>query len=316
MSSDLIFAQPTIPVVISDPITTNSGVNPDVTVKVNPPLSVNFGLNKSMMLSNRRPLTTDDSDSDFQWVTLKKNHRKYKNSKNAHLPRTSTLINHFDSEISDRVANVETTKKSIDWSSNDHSLVSGLMSWRDLAIATVQRIWTIDSQRTIICEASPIAVSTLLPKFEPLPFDNIIYSFHMYEPYDFTYQNLNFNVTPIYYPDPIRGTMWNKDKLRSLLQPNVDWQQTHNVSIYVGEFSAIHWAPGNSTANYLNDLIELYEEFGWIWTYHCFREFQGWDVEMIGGKDHPQRSSTSTDRQLYINELVQEKQFLTIHRKN
>lgn len=183
---------------------------------------------------------------------------------------------------------------------DDKSLVAGLMNWRDLAIAAVQRIRAIDPQRTIICEASPISVSASLPAFEPLPFDNVIYSFHMYEPYDFTYQNLNFNVTPIYYPGPIRGTMWNKDKLRTLLQPNVDWQKMHNVSIYVGEFSAIRWAPGNSTTNYLNDLIELYEEFGWNWTYHAFREFQGWDVEMIGDKDHPQRSSTPTDRQLVL----------------
>ena len=70
------------------------------------------------------------------------------------------------------------------------------MNWRDLAIATVQYIRTIDSQRTIICKAFPIAVSTSLPKSAPLPFDNIIYSFHMYGPYDFTYQNLNYNVTP------------------------------------------------------------------------------------------------------------------------
>jgi hypothetical protein len=192
---------------------------------------------------------------------------------------------------------------------DDHSLLPGLMNWRELAISVVQRIRVIDSQHTIICEASPLAVSNTLPNFEPLPFDNIIYSFHMYEPYDFTYQNLNFNVTPIYYPGPIRGTMWNKEKLRSLLQPNVEWQKVHNVSIYVGEFSAIRWAPGNSTANYLNDLIELYEEFGWDWTYHAFREFQGWDVEMIGDKDHPQRSPTPTDRQLLLMEWFKKNKY-------
>jgi hypothetical protein len=192
---------------------------------------------------------------------------------------------------------------------DDHSLVPDLMNWRDLAISVVQRIRSIDSQHTIICETSPLAVSNTLPKFEPLPFDNIIYSFHMYEPYDFTYQNLFSNVTPIYYPGPIRGTMWNKDKLRSLLQPNVQWQKTYNVSIYVGEFSAIRWTPGNSTANYLNDLIELYEEFGWHWTYHAFREFQGWDVEMIGDKDHPQRSPIPTDRQLLLMKWFQKNKY-------
>ena len=185
---------------------------------------------------------------------------------------------------------------------DDRYLSPGLMNWRDLAIAAVQRIRAIDSQHAIIFEASPGALPNTLPTFEPLPFNNTIYSIHMYEPYDFTFQNLNFNVTPIYYPGPIRGTMWDKEKLRSILQPNFEWQKAHNVSIYVGEFSAIRWAPGNSTANYLSDLIELYEEFGWNWTYHAFREFQGWDVEMIGDKDHPQRSPTPTDRQLTLLE--------------
>jgi aryl-phospho-beta-D-glucosidase BglC (GH1 family) len=183
---------------------------------------------------------------------------------------------------------------------NDQDLVPGLMNWRDLAIAAVQRIRVIDSLHPIIVEASPNGAYDTLPNFEPLPFDNLIYSFHMYRPLQFTMQNIFNNVTPIYYPGIIDGQLWNKDQLRALMQPNVDWQKAHNVSIHLGEFSAVRWAPGNSTCNYLNDLIELFEEFGWNWDYHCFREFQGWDVEMIGDKDHPQRSPVPTDRQLLL----------------
>ncbi len=183
---------------------------------------------------------------------------------------------------------------------DDRDLAPGLMSWRDLAIVAIQRIRAIDSQHTIIFEASPGATAATLRNFEPLPFDNIIYSFHMYDPYQFVYQNVFNNVTPIYYPGIIAGQMWNKDQLRADLQLTVDWQKRHNVSIHIGEFSAIRWAPGNSTCNYLNDVIELFEENGWNWDYHAFREWQGWDVEMIGDKDHPQRSPVPTDRQLLL----------------
>jgi aryl-phospho-beta-D-glucosidase BglC (GH1 family) len=189
---------------------------------------------------------------------------------------------------------------------DDRYLVPGLMSWRDLAIATIQHIRAVDSQHSILFEASPGALPNTLPTFEPLPFDNIIYSIHMYEPYEFTFQNLNTNVTPIYYPGVIGKTMWNKEQLRALLQPNVDWQQRYNTSILIGEFSAVRWAPGNSTANYLSDLIELYEEFGWNWDYHAFREFQGWDVEMIGDKNDPHRSPVPTDRQLLLMKWFKE----------
>jgi hypothetical protein len=183
---------------------------------------------------------------------------------------------------------------------DDRDVAPGLKNWHDLASATVQRIRAIDSQRSIIVEASPGGEFNTLPNFEPLSFDNVIYSFHMYEPGHFTFQNVNHNVTPVYYPGVIDGKMWNKEQLRAVMQPNVDWQKVHNVSIHIGEFSAIRWAPGNSTCNYLNDVIELFEENGWNWDYHAFREWQGWDVEIIGDKDHPQHSPVPTDRQLLL----------------
>ena len=37
------------------------------------------------------------------------------------------------------------------------------------------------------------------------------------------------------------------------------------------------WAPG--AENYLRDAISLFEEYGWDWSYHAFREWAGWSVE-------------------------------------
>jgi endoglucanase len=183
---------------------------------------------------------------------------------------------------------------------DDRVLTPGLLNWHDLTSEAVRRIRAVDTQHSIIVEASPGGGVNTLPNFEPLPFDNIIYSFHMYEPTKFTFQNINTNDTPVLYPGLIDGKMWNKEQLRALMQPNVDWQKAHNVQIHIGEFSAIRWAPGNSTCNYLSDLIDLFEENGWHWDYHAFREFQGWDVEMIGDKNNPQRSPVPTDRQLLL----------------
>ena len=156
---------------------------------------------------------------------------------------------------------------------NDQDLVPGLLNWRDLTITTIQRIRAIDTLHPIITEAPPNGGIATLPAFEPLPFDNIIYSFHMYQPHAFALQSLYYNGTgTVYCPGIIDGIMWNKDLLRAIMQPNVDWQKAHNVSIHIGEFSAVRWAPGNSTCNYLNDVIELFEEWGWNWDYHTFRE--------------------------------------------
>ena len=64
---------------------------------------------------------------------------------------------------------------------------------------------------------------------------------------------------------------------RVALQPVHDFQLRHKARIYVGEFSAASYAPG--AENYLRDCIALFEEYGWDWTYHAFREADVWNVE-------------------------------------
>lgn len=171
----------------------------------------------------------------------------------------------------------------------------GLLDWHDLALETTKRVRAIDSDHAIIIEGAPWGGPDALADFEPLPFDKIVYSFHMYVPHEFTHQNVSNQVEPITYPGLINGKKWDKEALRKVLQPVIDWQRDYNVHIYVGEFSAIRWAPG--AADYLRDVIDLLEENKWDWAYHAFREWPGWSVEHIGDKDHTQLSPEPTDRQ-------------------
>ena len=57
-------------------------------------------------------------------------------------------------------------------------------------------------------------------------------------------------------------------------------QLRHGAKIYCGEFSAAAWAPGADA--WRRDCIDLFEEYGWDWTYHAFREWNGWSVEHEG----------------------------------
>lgn len=45
-----------------------------------------------------------------------------------------------------------------------------------------------------------------------------------------------------------------------------------------GELS-FAWAEG--AGEYLTDCISLFEEYGWNWSYHAFREWSGWSVEHV-----------------------------------
>ena len=113
-------------------------------------------------------------------------------------------------------------------------------------------------------------------KLRALDMDNIIYQVHIYYPHDYTHQGILTPPEKAYpWPDNTRG--WNKDFLRKSLKPVLDFQKRHGAKIFVGEFSAISWAEGAD--RYIQDVIELCEEFKWDWTYHAYREFRGWSVE-------------------------------------
>ncbi len=143
-----------------------------------------------------------------------------------------------------------------------------------------EAIREIDSDVPVIVEAnsqdSPSAFATL----SPLDLTNVIYEVHMYVPLRFTHQGVMWKQgkTPDPYPNAEKG--WSAETLRGALEPVRDFQLRHGAKIYCGEFSAIAWAPGAD--QYLRDCIAIFEEYGWDWTYHAFREWEGWSVEHEG----------------------------------
>ncbi len=174
----------------------------------------------------------------------------------------------------------------------------GLMGWRELAEHVAKRVRAIDPQRAIIVEPGPHGGWDNLPFFEPIDVPGIIYSVHVYDPLRFTHQGI-FDGQPIgvSYPGEIDGKRWDKDAIRANLELVRQYQLDYNVPIYVGEFSAPRWAPGDSAANYLRDCIDVFEEYGWDWSYHAFREWHAWNVELGPNPDDQTPAGGPTSRQ-------------------
>jgi hypothetical protein len=84
------------------------------------------------------------------------------------------------------------------------------------------------------------------------------------------------------------------------MQPAIEFQKKYNVHLYVGEFSAIRWAPNHSAHRYLKDCIDIFEAHGWDWSYHAFREFHGWSVEHGDDRQDTQPAREPTDRELLL----------------
>jgi hypothetical protein len=163
---------------------------------------------------------------------------------------------------------------------NVDAVPEGLMDWHELATKTSQVVRAIDAKHAIIIEPTPGGDPGGFNELEPIPVPGIVYSVHMYKPHEFTHQGVGgYAKGPVYYPGEAAGAKWDKEALRRALQPVRDFQRDYNVQIYVGEFSAIRWAPDDSAYNYLRDCIDIFEEYGWDWNYHAFREYNGWSVE-------------------------------------
>jgi len=172
----------------------------------------------------------------------------------------------------------------------------GVADYLGTQVRAAKAIRAIDPDTPIFIEASEWDSAQGYRELEPVDIPNVIYQVHMYVPGEFTHQGVFSQVTGIRYPGEIGGVKWDKEQLRKVLAPVREFQLAYNVHIYCGEFSAIRWAPGDSAYQYLRDCIELFEEYGWDWSYHAFREWDGWSVEHGSNPDDHQPAAEPTDR--------------------
>lgn len=171
----------------------------------------------------------------------------------------------------------------------------GVHNWYETQVAAAKAVRAIDPDTAISFTVDGWSSPDNFKWLSPVDIPNVFYQVHMYKPHEYTHQGVNNNWGAqsntkelIEYPGILNGEQIDKETLIEALEPVRRFQLECNAHIYVGEFSTIRWAPGADV--YLNDLIEIFEEYEWDWTYHAFREWQGWSVEHeampIDSKNH------------------------------
>ena len=176
-------------------------------------------------------------------------------------------------------------------------LGEGLMDWPQLAEAAAKKVRAIDPDHAIVIEPAPWGGPEAIAHFAPIDVPKVVYSVHMYIPHKFTHQGVYNDPVGVEYPGAVQGIRWDKERLRAALKPALDFQRDYGIHMYIGEFSAIRWAPGESACNYLRDVIEIMEEYGWDRAYHAFREWDGWSVEHGPDRKDRSRAKGPTSRQ-------------------
>jgi hypothetical protein len=150
-------------------------------------------------------------------------------------------------------------------------------AWHNFATSLVTSIRAVDPTHVIIFEPAPWGLpSSFTINLEPLSFSNIVYSFHFYETHAFTHQGIMPNPYGIEYPN----TTSNIVSLSKSLDPVRAFVKRTGAPIYIGEVSAVRWAPNDSASRYLKDSLELFEVEKWSWTYFSYRGYDGWDAEI------------------------------------
>jgi endoglucanase len=161
-------------------------------------------------------------------------------------------------------------------------------------LTVVNAIRNVDPDTPIIVESGHYGHPWAFEYLRPLNFKNVIYSFHMSEPYEYT-QKVH-NRGRYKYPGSIpvgelqQSVFWNRELLARFFAPVIRWQKDHEIPsrrIFVGEFSVDRTTPG--AANYLSDLINVFETHKWHWAFYAFRPDMWDNVDYELGPDESSR---------------------------
>ncbi len=179
-------------------------------------------------------------------------------------------------------------------------------NWLQLQYDAAKAIREIDETTPIIIENNGMCSPLNFFDITPLPLKNIIYQHHMYFPIDYTHQGCGESAKEYaaVYPQKsfdYRDRNWNRERLVKVLGQVRDFQEKYGARILVGEFSAIAWAPG--AANYLDDVISIFEDYKWDWCYHAFREWDGWSLELDGAPDKLEASEKNPRKDVILKYL-------------
>ncbi len=166
--------------------------------------------------------------------------------------------------------------------------------WNDLSQRTIAGIREIDQNRVIIIGGNNYNSVNTLKELEPISDQNLVYTFHFYEPHIFTHQkagwepllkDLEFSVPypsgkEIYERCVTKSEEFkqrytfeetiDQEYLRRYLQPALEFAEKRKVRLYCGEYGVIEYAPMDSNLRWHRDLSELLREYGIgraVWSY-------------------------------------------------
>lgn len=190
----------------------------------------------------------------------------------------------------------------------------GVLLWDDLADTLARTVRAIDTAKVIVVE-TPFGDVPTFPQLRPVGWrrgydiQKVVYSFHYYWPFTLTHQGIGAKYPPFgaVYPGTIDGKFWDSAMHRKAMAPALAFQKKYRMPIYVGEFSCVRWAADHSSIRWFTDVIPLFEEYGWDWTYHAYKEYHGWSQEFSDSLGDMRPMADTDRKQLFLRYFAQNK---------
>lgn len=158
--------------------------------------------------------------------------------------------------------------------------------WNDLAEKTINAVRKVNKSRKIIIGPTCWNNPNKLHALRVFDDENVIYTFHVYDPSEFTHQRSVLHWKHLYYNrkmeypcDDIEKyrefyrLLFNKqdayshiermdiEYMREILQPAIDFMKKHpDKALWCGEFGTIRHADMNSRENWMRDVITILKE--------------------------------------------------------
>ncbi len=127
---------------------------------------------------------------------------------------------------------------------------------RDIFEYVVSVIRTRTAEHAVIIGANYWNSGSGLTSFEPLNDRRIIYTFHNYDPYEFTHQGMSWTQPP-YFPARTFPQGDEAGQIRDLFRSVRAWSDIFDVPVFLGEYGAAVSADAESRCNYIVLLAQL-----------------------------------------------------------
>jgi len=191
--------------------------------------------------------------------------------------------------------------------------------WQGIEAQVVEAIRQVAPHHTIIATGAHWSGLSDLLALEPLADDNILYTFHDYEPFPFTHQGATWtlpevrpergipypstpeNIAPKldeeptlagqYALDEYGENRWDAARVENSIEFAAKWSALHHAPVYCGEFGVLgEYAPAAARAQWLHDMRVALEKnhIGWAM----------WDYQTSFGVVHKANGMTTPDAEV------------------